>query len=1555
MKETMNTPEELNIPSKRRKRYGWLWILASPFILFALLCVLLYLPPVQRFAVNKASEVTSDMTGLDIRVGRLALRFPLDLVVDDVLAVTKEERDTLLSLDRMKVELRFWKLLKKEIEIEEISLQGATVDSRDFLEGMSVKGHLGKLFLESHGVIFSPETARIDEFSIKDAQFSLNIDSLAASTDSTTSEPIYWKIFLEKIDLQNVGFDLKMPKDSLSVRTRLAKLLAKDGVIDLNRSSYFLKTIQLEEGSVAYGMGAEPLQWPAGSLNPSHLSFESIDLHVDSAYYCGRDIRANLSRFDWKERSGLELLSSQARVECNDSLINVPRLVMKTTASSLNLEARAGWDVLELKRTGVLGLRMSVEIGQSDVLKAAGGMIPDLESVYPSHPLLLNVGAEGNLSRIRLMTLKAALDGAFQMDAEGELRNLTDATRMGGEINLLAESHDMEFLKLLTDGNVAVPEGTSLEGKFTLDGEKMKTDLMLKQPQSVSHPDSLQLPLRQVAHLFAEYDTSHDAYLADLEINELDVNQFLPKDSIYEVTLKLHADGEGLDVFAPQTRFNVQGMVSQLHYATYELAGYDLTATLEKHRMGALLTAKNPAMDVSARLDAKLKPNDVAAHLQVLASKLDWQVMKLMQAPFMTSHKLDVSLVSDLQQKYVLNASLTDTSVEAPKRKFKTKDLFVGFSTSADSTMAYVRAGDLDVNFEGKGYVETLIQQADVLTARMNEQWATKAIAQEELKALLPGVCLRIQSGKENPICNYLSMVQGFSFDRLYLDMDTSPEEGVNGEFSLYGMHNDSLMIDTISLDLIHSDDGLEFLTRVVSTAKPKQEAFEALLEGEVGNGNAEMLLQYLNDRKEKGIYMGMRAALGKRGIRMRFFPEDPILVFRPFQLNQRNYLYLADRGRIYGDVRLTDEQGTGLHFYTNREDTIANQEMTVELSRINLGQFRQVLPYLPNLEGWLGASLHYVDSEGKMMVSSDVRVDDFSYEGHPMGNWEMSAAYLPDDESGHHVDGYVMHNEQEIVYMNGVYHADTGNGDRITGDLELNHFPLYIINPFVPDGMVNFTGYLDGTLLTTGRPSKPELNGGLKLDSVNMAMPDLSVNFRFDDKQVKIEDSRMIFDKFNIYTKGSTPFAINGYVDFSNIEKMMVDMRMKTNDYELMNAPKSRKAMTYGKIYVDVDATLQGPVDELVMRGNMNVLGKTDFTYVLVNSPLMVTDRLDEMVTFVNFQDTAEVAEIEKQTVPLTGMDIAMTIHIDQAVQAHVHLTPDGSNYMEVEGGGDLAFQYTPQGEMKLNGRYSLISGELKYEIPIIPLKTFKIQNGSYLSWTGNVMNPEMNLKATERVRASVGSEGGATRMVSFDVGIALTDRLEYLGLAFTLEAPEDASVQEQLNTMSAEERSKLAVTMLVTGMYMAEGNSTGGFNVNNALNSFLQNQISNVVGQSMDVSLGMESTDREDGGKSTDYNFQFARRFWNNRFRIVIGGTVSTGNAAQKDETFIDNVAIEYRLDNSGTRYVKLFHEKNYESVLEGEVVETGVGVVLRKKVSNLGELFIFKKKKDDDENED
>ena len=74
-----------------------------------------------------------------------------------------------------------------------------------------------------------------------------------------------------------------------------------------------------------------------------------------------------------------------------------------------------------------------------------------------------------------------------------------------------------------------------------------------------------------------------------------------------------------------------------------------------------------------------------------------------------------------------------------------------------------------------------------------------------------------------------------------------------------------------------------------------------------------------------------------------------------------------------------------------------------------------------------------------------------------------------------------------------------------------------------------------------------------------------------------------------------------------------------------------------------------------------------------------------------------------------------------------------------------------------------------------------------------------------------------------------------------------------------------------------------------------------------------------------------------------------MSTGAQATNDvESFIDNISLEYRLDTSGTRYIRLFHNKNYESVLEGEITETGIGLVLRKRIDRLGELFISVKRR-------
>ena len=131
-----------------------------------------------------------------------------------------------------------------------------------------------------------------------------------------------------------------------------------------------------------------------------------------------------------------------------------------------------------------------------------------------------------------------------------------------------------------------------------------------------------------------------------------------------------------------------------------------------------------------------------------------------------------------------------------------------------------------------------------------------------------------------------------------------------------------------------------------------------------------------------------------------------------------------------------------------------------------------------------------------------------------------------------------------------------------------------------------------------------------------------------------------------------------------------------------------------------------------------------------------------------------------------------------------------------------------------------------------------------------------------------------------------------------------------------------------------------------------YLENCIISIENQTYDnleiIIINDGSTDQT-GASQTDYNFSFAKRFWGNRLRVIVGGKVSSGeNAVNNGQTIIDNVSLEYRLDNTATRYIKLYYDKNYESLLEGELTEMGAGAVFRRKSTKLGDLFIFRKKK-------
>lgn len=1497
----------------KRKWIKWVsWILLTPILLFVVLMILLYVPPVQNFLRKQATAYASQATGMQINVGRIDLRFPLNLLVRDVEVI--QAPDTLLTLASLNVHVQAMPLFKGKIEVDDITIQRVAVNSANLIEGMQIRGVLGRFFLESHGVDLTNEAAVINRAELSDTHIGLILaDTTTTEKPDTTSAPVNWKVNLHALNLKNVSFSMQLPADSMRMAAHVGEASVNDVSADLKQQFYGLRSFLLSGASVNYDTGSA---LPAEGFDPSHIALRDIRIGIDSVLYQGRNMNAVIREFSMNERSGLSVTSLTGRVFADSTLIRVPYFRLLTPHSEMNLTAQTYWELVNIPTTGRLTARFNALIGKQDVLLFAGGLPDAFKDAYPFRPLVVQAGTEGNLKSMQISRFKIDLPGAFSLDGGGELYNLMDSVTRSAAIDLKMRTGNLNFLTALADmkpgAPLVIPDSMLLDARLGMEGPKYDARLQLKEKEGR-------------LNLTANLNTNTEVYSADLKIEDLQVNHFLPHDSIYELTTSLSARGRGLDFTSYRSVATVNASVDKLHYADYRISGIELSGAVKNAVATAQLTSDNALLKMKA---------DAEYHL----------------AHRYPDGKVELDVTS-LDTEKLVGISLGKEKVLAFQ--------FTG-EVRKERVFTHLTSGDLKLNLSARAGLEPLIRQSTHFADILMRQLDNKELNHAELRKALPSAIFSFSAGRNNPMAWYLA-TQKISYQDASVKIGCAPDWGINGKASLHALKIDTLQLDTIFLTLQQDTSHISLHGGVINGPKNPQISFKSILTGEIRDKDAELTAQYINDKGKTGLLFGVNAqplygGRGKgNGIALTLIPEEPIIAFHKFRFEEHhNWIYLHNNMRVYANVDMQDNEGMGIRMQSLPSDTVSLQNMDVELRRIRLDELFSILPYMPEITGLLSAEAHYIQTEHSLELSAEASIDELTYERQRIGDVSLGATWLPGEAGKQYVNTYLTHEGTEIMVADGALYPTISGKDSIVVNSTLEHFPLTIANVFVPDQMVTLSGDMDGDLHITGYTDTPLINGGLSLDSVSVYARQADARFTFDNRPIQVQNNRIVFDKFAIYTTSKNPFSIDGYVDFRDMSRPMANLKLFAENYTLLNAKRTKESMVYGKVFVDLDATVRGPLSALMMRGNVNLLGNTDVTYVLTDSPLTVQDRLSDLVTFTSFADTTSLNKEEVPPLSLGGLDMIMTIHIDPAVRLKADLSADRSSRVELEGGGDLSLQYTPQGDLTLTGRYTLSGGMMKYALPVIPLKEFQIQNGSYVDWTGNPMDPLLNFRATERMRASVSQEDGTSRMVNFDISIVVKNRLDNLSLAFEIDAPDDASVQNQLAGMGPDERSKQAVAMLATGIFLADSGSGGGMNLNMgaALNSVLASQINALTGNMKNASLsfGVEDHDDSDaGGKRTDYSFRYSQRLFNDRFQIVLGGKVSTGaNATNDVESFIDNISLEYRLDQSGTRYIRLFHNKNYESVFEGEITETGIGLVLRKKMDRLSELFIFKKKK-------
>ena len=1475
-------------------------IVLTPVVLVLLLAIALYIPPIQKWAVDKASEYASEETGMDITVGGVHLAFPLDLSLEEVLVRTPSdspqggENDTILHVKQAIVDVQLWPLLKKEVVVNELEINETHVNTMDLIDAARIKGYIGQMKIDNTpppvaSVSLDSSVVRLSSVMLADAKLQVEIPD-SVPEDTTESENL-WKIYVRDVAVNNVNVNLNLNPNTNSnttIAARLGDVRARDGFFDLEKGLYQVGHAEMAKSAFDY--------------NNKEVWLADLGLTVDSIYYCDPDIRAKV-----REGKGtLTLANTIDRLPLRlraDVAIDSAKMLLDgnvATPSShmaLNVKMRPNpVSNLDLDN-GHIDAKIDGEIGHGDLARFV-----ELKGA-PRYPIAVKGEAHGNMTQMRIPQMKVNWPTVTNANLNLNLNNLADTKRMSAQMHVEAQTYNLNFVKGMLDRSTAK---------------------MINLPQ-----------MRTVADV--NYSANGN-YSADATIYE--------GRSVVKAKVNGNANSSNLNADIKAKNLNVAHFVNRnVGFDTRLLSNVDATASV--HNSQFTVHSYSHGKDLNGNVNVNGYFGQGGKGLTALTLTTDMQRINLMRLG-MSENPLSIALCghmdveTDLNKYYRVQGMVSDIAITDSAKTYHVDDVVLDVLTSRDTTAAKVDCGDFAMKMNAQGGYEWLLGCTDRMSAVIDKLWQTRTIDQQAIRNALPRMTLSVQSGQENPVYR-IAKAYDVDYRQLDLSLRTSREDGIFGDMRLDGLRTQGYKLDTVRVSINSKNDPMKISYQAqIINRPPNDYVFNAKIDGTLLDHGLVAGVRLWDKDDKMALRLGAEATMEENGIRLHLVPTNPTLGYDVFTLNDDNYILLTKKNRIYADIDLLASDGTGVKVYSAQleedDDNGYLQDLTLSVNKLNIGRLLSALPYAVNAEGIMDGDFHVVQNPDETFaISSDLNIKNMLYEGCELGNVGTEFTYMPKGDGSHYIDGVIYKDETEVGTLTGTYNATT---DYINAKMHMQKFPLMLVNGFIPDQIIGLEGTAEGTLAIQGTTKKPQVDGELLMEDAALLSVPYGVRLRMDNDPVRIQNSRLLLDNFQLYAPNDEPLVAQGEVDFADTDHMKVNLRMRAKNFQLINAKETSRSETYGEMYVNFLMSVRGELDKLNVRGKIDVLPSTNLYYVLRDSPITTDNQLKDLVTFTDLQNGDSIA-VTRPTID--GMDMVLSVGVQEG--AHIKCWLDGAhnNYLDLIGNGDLKYSYVNE-ETKLTGRYTITEGEMKYSLPVIPLKTFTIEDGSYLEWSGDMMNPRLHITAMETTKASV-SMDGVNQMVTFRTGVKLSKTLNDMGLEFLIESPENQTIADELSMKSAEERGKLAVTLLTTGMYLSDGN-TSKFSMNSALNSFLQSQINTIAGNALktiDLSFGMESSTEQDGTMHNDYTFKFAKRFWNNRLSIAVGGKVSSGpDVSGQNKSFFNNVELQYRLSEQSNKYLQMYYKRNVYDYLEGYLSEYGAGYLWKKKAQTLKGIF-------------
>ena len=808
----------------------------------------------------------------------------------------------------------------------------------------------------------------------------------------------------------------------------------------------------------------------------------------------------------------------------------------------------------------------------------------------------------------------------------------------------------------------------------------------------------------------------------------------------------------------------------------------------------------------------------------------------------------------------------------------------------------------------------------------------------------------------------------------------TGMNANVDAPLIVYGTNS----INGIKLNAVTKNNQIEYNTSFSQFKSGTFAMFNTTLNGTISNNLINYSL-HIQDPQGKNKYRikGTLSQPSLNNYTIQLKPDSLLLNYEAWTINTDNAIQLLN-GDIVADKFVLNKGGQQLSL--NSIGSGANRPLSIDFKNFEIATltaFIQTDSLLIN--GSLNGNAVIKNFKTQPVFTSDLTINNLSIYRDTLGN---VTAQVNNTAANVYNANIVLTGRGNDVKANGVYYVRQNNQSSFDFNMNIASLQMKALEGPSLGAIRNASGSVSGNITLKGTVDNPQLRGKINFDNTAFNIARLNSYFKINDESLTIDNDGFAFNNFLIQDSADNNLLVDGRINTIDLTHYAFNLKVNADNFQVLNTTKKDNKIFYGKMVLTTAVNIKGTNDEPVVDGSLTVNDKTNFTFVMPQAEPAVVER-EGIVRFVDLDATPEdslfMLPYDSLNVSrLVGFDVNTNITIDRNAEFNLIVDQANGDFINMKGEGLLNAGIDPSGKITLVGSYILDEGSYELSFNFLRRK-FDIQKGSRILWTGEPTNANIDVSGVYIANASpldlVQNQINTTNLavrntyrqrLPFQVWLNLKGDLFKPLVTFDIQLPEDknyvvdkniiADVQNKLLQIREEpgEINKQVFALLLLNRFVNENpfdNSNGGLDpiefARQSVSKLLSDQLNNLAGgliAGVDINFDLTTAaDYTTGEKRnrTDFTVGLTKRLLNDRLAVTVGSNFELEgpkpvNGSSANNNIAGNVTIDYNISRDGRYVIRAYRKNEYEGVIEGYIIETGIGFIINVDYDHFRELF-------------